>query len=404
MKIHKVITPNFYKKFQCVGAACLNHCCQGWVIYIDKKTHGKYINSSNKEIRDISNKYFVKTREGKNKYSIIEFNEKGTCPFFTEEKLCKIHQVMGGNALSRTCARYPRQMKVWNDQARHNMSMSCSEVARLVLFDPDSMLQHEETNLLASPAKNKQFYSHDLGQKKQLIHLFAWNLIAAQGSSIEANLLALAQFILYLQRIDFDLAERLTEAEAFYESLLAALNSGEMDTHSGVSEQSALLKLRAVMAIFKDHINTTVRNKSLRGNYEFLADYLHEEASNITELQQKFTKLNQQWQQLCATSCLKEPYVMRNYLLYHLYTSWFPGDDFSLIMRKFYRIVMDYFFVKFSLAVKSFHQEITPDDVIELVADYYQYISHSASMEDKLDQAINEINNGDDLSCLLLLS
>lgn len=404
MKIHKVITPNFYKKFKCVGATCLNHCCQGWVIYIDKKTHGKYINAPDKEIRDISNKYFVKTREGKSKYSIIKFNEKGNCPFFTEEKLCKIHQVMGGNALSRTCARYPRQLKVWNDQARHNMSMSCSEVARLVLFDPDSMLQHEETNLLASPAKNKQVYGHDLGQKKQLIHLFAWNLIAAQGSSIEANLLALAQFILYLQRIDFDLAARLPETEAFYESLLVALNSGELDTHGGVSEQSALLKVRAVMAIFKDNINVTVRNDSLRDIYKFIADYLHKGANNITGLQQKFSDINQQWQQLCATSCLKEPYVMRNYLLYHLYTSWFPGDDFSLIMRKFYRIVMDYFFVKFSLAVKSLHQDITPDDVIELVADYYQYISHSASIEDKLDQAINEINNGDDLSCLLLLS
>ncbi|MDU4092917.1 MAG: flagellin lysine-N-methylase [Pantoea sp.] len=404
MKIHKVITPNFYKKFQCVGAACLNHCCQGWVIYIDKKTHEKYINSANKELRDISNKYFLKTREGKNKYSIIRFNEKGTCPFFTDEKLCKIHQVMGGDALSRTCASYPRQRESWDDQVRHNMTISCSEVARLVLFDPDSMLQHEETNLLAAPAKDKQLHSQKKTQKSQLVHLFAWNLIAAQGSSIEANLFALAQFILYLQRIDFDLPARLPEAEAFYESLLAALNNGQLATSNGASEQSALLKIRAVMAIFKDNINTTIRNKSLRDIYAFIADYLQEEASNLTGLQKKFTEINQQWQQLCSTSCLKEPYVIRNYLLYQLYSSCFPGKDLSLILRNFYRIVMDYFFVKFSLAVKSLHQEITPDTVVELVADYYQFISHSASMADKLDTAINEINMGDDLSCLLLLS
>lgn len=404
MKIHKIITPNFYKKFKCVGADCLNHCCHGWIIYIDKKTHGKYINSSNKEIRDISRQHFVQAREGKNKHSIIRFNEKGICPFFTEDKLCKIHQVMGGNALSRTCARYPRQAEVWDDQVRHNMSMSCSEVARLVLFDPDSMLQHEETNLLASPAKNKQLHSRNSREKNQLIHLFAWNLVAAQSSSIEANLLALAQFILYLQRIDFDLAARLPEVEAFYESLLAALNSGELAANSGPSEQSALLKLRAVMAIFKDNINTAIRNGSLRDNYKFIAEFLHEKANDITELQQKFSGINQQWQQLCADSCLKEPYVIRNYLLYQLYSNWFPGNDLSLIMRKFYRIVMDYFFVKFSLAVKSLHQDITPDTVVELVADYYQYISHSASMADKLDSAIDEINFGDDLSCLLLLS
>ena len=403
MKIRKIITPNFYKKFKCTGAACLNHCCYGWFIYIDKKTHNSYIYSSDNEIKSVAKSSLTPIRQGKNKYSIIKFNENGHCPFFTTDKLCRIHQKMGGDALSNTCATYPRQVDAWGDWLRHNMTMSCSEVVRLVLFDQDSMLQHEQTNLLASAAKNQLASQHTLGQKNQLIHLFAWNLIAAQSSSVEANLFALAQFILYLQRINFDLSARLPEVECFYEKLLAELHSGQLSAKSGDSEQAARLKLRAIMTIYKDNINNTVRNHSLRANYIFIAGYLEGEATDSAQLKNKFAAINQQWQQLCATSCLKEPYVMRNYLLYQLYTCWFPGKDLSLMMRIFYRMVLDYFYLKVSISVKSLYKDIKQDDVINLFADYYQYSRHSDAMADKLDKAINEINGGDDLSCLLLL-
>lgn len=403
MKIRKIITPNFYKKFRCVGPECLNHCCHGWVINIDKKTHNKYINSSGEEIRSIAKEALRLTRKGKKSYSMIKFNDEGTCPFFTADKLCRVHQKLGGDALSPTCAIYPRQEHIRGDQLRYNLTMSCSEVARLVLFDEDSMLQHQEVNLLASAANNKLVHEIAFGQTNQIIHLFAWNLLAAQSNDIEANLYALAQFILYLQRISFDLSHRLSEAESFYEELLTALHTDQLSVNNGESEQAALLKLRVIMAIYKDHINITLRNSGLRADYIYIANYLDEELSDITELKKKFSIINQQWQQLCATSCLKEPYVLRNYLLYQLYSNYFPGKDLSLIMRHFYRIVMDYFFLKVSLSVQSLHQEIKQDDVLHLFADYYQYVGHSASITDKLNKAINEINGGDDLSCLLLL-
>lgn len=108
MKIRKIITPNFYKKFRCVGPECLNHCCHGWVINIDKKNHNKYINSSDEEIRSIAKEALRLTRKGKKSYSMIKFNDEGTCPFFTADKLCRVHQKLGSDALSPTCAIYPR--------------------------------------------------------------------------------------------------------------------------------------------------------------------------------------------------------------------------------------------------------------------------------------------------------
>lgn len=39
MFIHKIITPMFIRRFECVGSECLSHCCQDWFISIDKKTY-----------------------------------------------------------------------------------------------------------------------------------------------------------------------------------------------------------------------------------------------------------------------------------------------------------------------------------------------------------------------------
>lgn len=403
MRIYKITTPSFYRKFRCAGAACLNSCCYGWNIHIDKKHHQRYINASDADIKELARKHLTLTRMGKNKYSIIDFNQNGACPFLTADKLCKIHQKMGEGALSSTCANYPRTGNIWGEQLRHNMTLSCSEVARLVLFDRESMLLHQQDNLVAMGRKiNVAHASFD--QKNQLIHLFAWNLIGAPADDVEANLLALAQFILFLQRIDFDLAGRLAEVEAFYESLLVALQRGELTSPHSDSEQATLLKLRALIAIFEEKRSYSARTRALQQSYNVTLHYLNlTQSDNIADIQHKFTRINQQWRQLCTSSCLAEPYVLRNYLQYHLYKLYFPGHDLNLMMRNFYRIVMDYFCLKVLVTVESLHQELTENDIILLFADYHQRVHHSAPMADQLDRAINEINGGDDLSCLLLL-
>ena len=170
---------------------------------------------------------------------------------------------MGGESLSTVCATYPRLKDAWGDQLRHNMTLSCPEVARLVLFDRDSMLQHEEINLIASSAKSFTSSGQTLAQKDQLIHLFACYLINAESNDIEANLLALAQFILYLQRINFDVAGQLSEIEAFYESLVVALREGQL-TMDNSGKRGASAEDTRHYGDFSGNIQGTVRNSALR--------------------------------------------------------------------------------------------------------------------------------------------
>ena len=36
------IAPNYVNEFNCLGSDCIDTCCQGWNINIDKNTHEKY--------------------------------------------------------------------------------------------------------------------------------------------------------------------------------------------------------------------------------------------------------------------------------------------------------------------------------------------------------------------------
>ncbi len=69
--------------------------------------------------------------------------------------------------------------------------------------------------------------------------------------------------------------------------------------------------------------------------------------------------INQQWQNVCESSCLSEPHVLRNFLLYKVYHSYFPGENTATIMRQFYRIVLEFFYIKVFLSVKSMHGEMS---------------------------------------------
>ena len=38
----KVLKPFYYDDFNCIANKCIDSCCVGWNVYIDKNTYKKY--------------------------------------------------------------------------------------------------------------------------------------------------------------------------------------------------------------------------------------------------------------------------------------------------------------------------------------------------------------------------
>ncbi|MRI48041.1 lysine-N-methylase, partial [Enterobacter ludwigii] len=86
-----------------------------------------------------------------------------------------------------------------------------------------------------------------------------------------------------------------------------------------------------------------------------------------------------------------------------LYSGYFPGKNTATIMRQFYRIVLDFFYLKVFLSVKSMDEQLDQQMVMKTIASFSEKTLHNQTIDARMDFAIDKINGGDDLSCLLLI-
>ncbi len=173
-----------------------------------------------------------------------------------------VHRDLGESALSHTCSTYPRSSTRYLDETRHSMTLSCPEVVRRVLFDPDAMLLQEQDELLAVYKTNLIGQRQSMPQSSQVIHLLAWKIIQSPARNVEENLMALAQLILTLQHVNFDLHNQYEQVERFYEALLEALQSGKsLLSESNVGRSNAMKYLALSI------LGTNVARDSARDGY-----------------------------------------------------------------------------------------------------------------------------------------
>ena len=127
-KTMKLLKPHYYNEFKCVGSACIHTCCKGWSIRIDESTYATYHNTEG-EFGDKLRKNIIQDGE-KFKFKLTE---DFSCPFLTEQNLCDVYIQLGEDKMCNTCKTYPRIQKVRGDILEQTLTLSCPEVARMLI-------------------------------------------------------------------------------------------------------------------------------------------------------------------------------------------------------------------------------------------------------------------------------
>jgi len=138
----RLIRPTFAEKFQCIGSACEETCCQTWTVPIDQATYEKYQNMPDVPLRSLiqaSVKGPDPNKEAPKPHSFgtIQMNAANKCPMLSEHNLCRVHSECGEEYLSHVCATYPRIIDYVANVQEKSLSLSCPEAARQVLLDPN---------------------------------------------------------------------------------------------------------------------------------------------------------------------------------------------------------------------------------------------------------------------------
>ncbi|MCV2351839.1 flagellin lysine-N-methylase [Paucibacter sp. Y2R2-4] len=145
--------PRYMQSFQCVGSACVETCCAGWQVNIDKTTYQKYQAVKIEPLAGKLRQHVHKASGAARNlgYGVIELKSEEACPFLDQAKLCSIQTALGPEALSRTCSDYPR---IYTQDGSHlglSASLSCPEAARIALTQPDALEMESLTLPFANP-------------------------------------------------------------------------------------------------------------------------------------------------------------------------------------------------------------------------------------------------------------
>lgn len=123
----QVTQPDYYESFHCIAGACPDTCCVGWQVVLDQK-HLEFYQSLDGDLGEQIRSGIVYI-DKEPSFSLCN----GRCCMLRDDGLCKIQYELGEEALSSVCGFYPRFVTELGLIREQGLSISCPEVARLVL-------------------------------------------------------------------------------------------------------------------------------------------------------------------------------------------------------------------------------------------------------------------------------
>lgn len=118
--------PDYYKKFNCIADKCPDTCCGKWQIVIDDDSLERYQEYDGDYRPELYRK--VNWNEG-----VFRHGRNGKCAFLRDDLLCDIYIHMGKDSLCTTCREYPRHTEEFENVREISLSLSCPEVARMLM-------------------------------------------------------------------------------------------------------------------------------------------------------------------------------------------------------------------------------------------------------------------------------
>ena len=135
---YHLLTTRYLTRFRCLGGACEDTCCRDWNVFVDEE----HYHALPARLEDPADRAGVVKVEGgsASRYALTVLRDGDRCCHFLDAGgLCTIHGRYGEDLLPDRCATYPRIRRRVFDRVEVVASMSCPEVARLVLLDGDAL-------------------------------------------------------------------------------------------------------------------------------------------------------------------------------------------------------------------------------------------------------------------------
>jgi len=384
MKI-QTLSAAYLQSFTCTGSQCEDTCCFGWGVNIDKRTFAKYKLIKDKKwkgrlARHIKRSKYETTYSA---YAVMKMDEGGYCPFLNQQKLCSIQLELGTSYLSKTCAGYPRLLNRVMDRFEWSGSLSCPEIARLALLNPDGIRFMEvESEIEPNPLLDKLFDDEE------------WDVIFAELRPVMIGM---------VRDRTMPLTNRLLLLGALLEQVESHMQAGDVASAKRVIHGSdtfahrhrelverlpidAGFQLQLLQTIIDDYdaVNAITSKRYLQCLQQF-RDGLGTEAP--------VERYQEAYRRHMLPFLEEHGYILENYLVNNIFSRLFPfammGES---VMGDYVVLVLHYALVQMHLTgMAAYHQGLTADQALVLIQSFARTFEHDVSFFSHSLQRLREI-------------
>lgn len=399
------LAPDYYASFHCIGPECEDTCCGGWAITIDRDIYHEYKNQKNPELAPLFQTAVQKNpacREARSQeYGVFILTSDNLCPFLDEDKLCKIHKLLGEAALCDTCAIFPRQVNRFGHQAEYSLTLSCPEAARVALLRPEPIafaMQDPAPELVRRNLTSRRFPpSGGLPPEPMQIwsdlRFLSIAILQHRRVSINTRLMLLG---LFLERIDQEMGQDtfcdIRALQPVMEEYLQSLQyAGEIQAKLLESMPNQMFKLKIIGGILTGSLANGAKPR-LAGCLLDALDTFHGEG-DVSDDAAIVARYEAAYSDYYKPFYSGREHIVENYLVSEAFRRMFPIIAASA-MEAYRELVCNYAIIRFVLiGMAGKHKGLTEALVVKLIQSFTEKSGHDRAYMPKLLQRLQEENS-----------
>ncbi|NGQ97427.1 hypothetical protein G3578_20010 [Brevibacillus sp. SYP-B805] len=392
----RVVATDYLQAFRCTGSACADTCCHGWNVNVDKRTFVKY-----KKLKDAQWKRTLTRHIRRNKYetsfsayATIAMGEGGYCPFLNEDRLCSIHLSLGPNYLSSTCASYPRLLNKVYDTYESSGALSCPEIARLALLNPQGLsFATFRMEIPDNPLLDKLLEEEGFRDTFSAIRSCIIRLLQERSLSLDSRLLALGLFIRDLEQAARAVED--DELEAMLRGWQARLAEKRWPEELASFPIDPKRQFQLLSGIVAQYVADT-RISSAR-YLQCYQDFRAGTEGSAERYQAAYERYFVPFQR-------EHAYMLENYLVHSVFAQLFP---FSMpgetLFAEYLVLILRYALMRMHLiGMAAAHQGMTPDLALILMQSFSRTYEHDVAFYSKTLRLLRD-GQFDSLACMSVL-
>lgn len=400
-KGRKVLTPDYLKKFNCIGSTCEDCCCMGtWRVFVDKATFLKYRHLPPGSMKELLEKNISRNRQNSTdeNYARVKFGNNNQCPFLNEERLCLIQLNLGEAYLGKVCRTYPRYTNIVGGKIEKVASVSCPEAARIVLLNEDGIRFSETVENADAPLiPNYQLSMTDLqsARGKYFFEMRALTVDVLQAREYELwqRLMILGLFYQSVQRCyDEGTTTEIPAIVEKYRNMVAtgAFQGAFGEIPSVATVQRKILKQLVDERLVSDRIESRYVDclKEVFLGLGFVRKSTEEqlEAAYQIAYEENFQPFMKQY-----------GYIMENYLVNYVFKNLFPLGGETRLFDNYVIMILHYSLLKIHLlGTLRFHgKTLNAEHIIKLIQSFAKVVEHNPPYVKRTFQLMqdNQMNN-----------